>query len=111
MKPKVTKFIFGGFADISISRLECTEANILKIIDLFEHKTVIMEIGDVEIYSTLFQSIKSLSAKYSTPLNSDSPYADVVLLTDGYNLNELIHCILISDCESFSIEKVENHNT
>lgn len=109
MRTKVTKFIFGGVADISVSRIACSEKNILNIIGLFEHETVIMEIGDVEINSSLFQSIKTLSVNYVTSLCDDLPYTDVVLMVEGCNLEELIHYILVSECESFSIEEVEKH--
>lgn len=109
MRTKVTKFIFGGIADISISRITCSEENILNIIGLFEHETVIIEIGDVEINSLLFQSIKALSINYVTSLCDDLLYTDVILMIDGCNLEELVHYILVSECESFSIEEVENH--
>ena len=109
MRTKVTKFIWGDIADIYISRFNCTEENLLNIIGLFEYETVIIEIGDVEKNSPLFQVIKTLSINYITPLNDDLPYTDVVLMVNGCNLEELIHYILASECESFSIEEVGNH--
>lgn len=111
MRPKVTKFIFGSITDISVSRIACSEKNILSIIGLFQHETVIMEIGDVEINSPLFQSIKTLSINYVTSLCDDLPYTDVILMVEGCNLEELIHYILISECESFLIEEVESYIT
>lgn len=44
-----------------------------------------------------------------TSLCDDLPYTDVVLVVNGCNLEELIHHILVSECESFSIKGVENH--
>lgn len=38
MRPKVTKFIFGSITDISVSRIACSEKNILSIIGLFNMK-------------------------------------------------------------------------
>ena len=51
---KVSKFIWGDISNISISHFNCTEDNILDIIDLFECETVILEIGDVEKNTSLF---------------------------------------------------------
>ena len=48
MRPKVTKFIWGDIVNISISRFNCSEVGLLNIIGLFEHETVIVEIGSVE---------------------------------------------------------------
>ena len=66
MRTKVTKFIWGDIVNISISRFNCSEENILNILNLFKYKTVIVEIGDVEKNSTLFQAIKTLSTNYIT---------------------------------------------
>lgn len=110
MRTKVTKFIWGDIANISISRFNCSEDSLLNIIGLFEYETVIIEIGTVEKNSPLFRAIKTLSINYTTSLYDDSPYTDVVLMVNGCNLEELIHYILVSECESFSIEGVENHS-
>lgn len=109
MRTKVTKFIWGDIVDISISRVNCSEDSLLDIIGLFEYETVIIEIGDVEKDSLLFQTIKTLSINYTTSLYDDLPYTDVVLSINGCNLEELIHYIIESECESFSIEGVGDH--
>lgn len=109
MRTKVTKFILGDIENISISRFNCSEENLLNIIGLFEYETAIIEIGTVEKNSPLFQSIKTLSINYKTSLYDDLTYTDVVLMVNGCNLEELIHYILVSECESFLIEGVENH--
>ena len=109
MRTKVTKFIWGDIENISISRFNCSEDSLLNIIGLFEYETVIIEIGSVEKSSPLFQSIKTLSINYTTSLYDDLTYTDVVLMVNGCNLEELIHYILVSECESFLIEEVENH--
>lgn len=110
MKTKVTKFIWGDIANISISRFNCSEDSLLNIIGLFEYETVIIEIGTVEKTSPLFQSIKTLSINYTTSSYDELAYTDVVLMASSCNLEELIHYIFISDCESFLIEGVENHS-
>ncbi len=110
MKPKVTKFIWGDISNITISRFNCSEDRLLNILGLFEYETVIIEIGSVEKNSLLFQAIKTLSINYTTPLRNDLPYTDVVLMVNGCDLEKLIHYILVSECESFSIEGVENHS-
>ena len=109
MRTKITKFTLGDIADISISRFNCSEDNLLNIIRLFEYKAVIIEIGTVEKNSSLFQIIKKLSINYMTSLYDDSPDTDVVLIMDGCNLEELIHYILASECDSFFIAGVEDH--
>lgn len=110
MRTKVTKFIYGDIKNISISRFNCSEDNLLYIIGLFEYETVIIEIGTVEKNSPLFQAIKTLSINYTTSLYDDLPYTDVVLMINGCNLEELIHYIFVSECESFLIEGVENYS-
>ncbi|MCI8331815.1 MAG: hypothetical protein HFE78_03220 [Clostridiales bacterium] len=109
IRPKVTKFIWGDIVDISISRVHCSEDRLLDIIGLFEYENVIIEIGDVEKDSLLFQTIKTLSINYTTSSSDDLPYTDVVLSINGCNLEELIHYIIASECESFSIERVGDH--
>ena len=108
MRIKATKFIWGDVADISISRFNCSEDNLLSIIRLFEYKAVIIEIGAVEKSSSLFQIIKKLSINYITSLYDDSSDTDVVFIMDGCNLEELIHYILASECDSFFIAGVED---
>lgn len=110
MRAKVTKFIWRDIQNISISRFNCSEDSLLNIIGLFKYETVIMEIGSVEKNSPLFQTVKTLSIKYMTSLYDDFPYTDIVLMVSSCNLKELIHYILASECESFSIEGVENHS-
>lgn len=110
MRTKVTNFTWGGIKNISIMRFNCSEDNLLNLIDLFEYKAAIMEIGTVEKNSSLFQAIKTLSINYMTSLYDDCPYTDVVLMVNSCDLEELIHCILIAECESFSIEGVENNS-
>ena len=110
MRAKVTKFIWGDIADISISRFTCAEDRILNIIELFEYKTVIVQIGDVGKNSDLLQAIKKLSIHYKTSLYDDLLYTDVVLMLDACNLKELIHYIFVSECESFSMEEIGNQS-
>lgn len=110
MRPKVTKFIWGDIVNISISRFNCSEVGLLNIIGLFEHETVIVEIASVEKNSPLFHAIKTLSINYTTSLYDDLPYTDVILMVNGHNLEELIHNILTSECESFLIEEVAGHS-
>lgn len=111
MRIKITKFIWGDVSDISISRFNCSENNLLNIISLFEYKIVIIEIGAVEKSSSLFQKIKKISINYMTSLYDNSPDTDidVVLIMDGCNLKELIHYILSSECDSFFIAGVEDY--
>lgn len=109
MRTKITKFTLGDIADISISRFNCSEDNLLNIIRLFEYKIVIIEIGAVEKGSSLFQIIKKISLNYMTSLYDNSPDIDVVLIMDGCNLEELIHYILSSECDSFFIAGVEDY--
>lgn len=110
MKNKITKLVLGDVANISISRFDCSEDRLLKIVDLFEYETVIIEIGEVEINSPLFQSIKEFSIKLKAPCDNDLLYTDVVFMVKGCDLVKLIHNIFISDCGSFSLEKVGDQN-
>ncbi|MBS5734814.1 MAG: hypothetical protein KHW87_08985 [Clostridiales bacterium] len=106
---KVSKFIWGDISNISISHFNCTEDNILDIIDLFECETVILEIGDVEKNTSLFQTIKKLSINFKALLHNDLLYSDVVLMVNAESLKELIHHIFISRCESFTIEEIGDY--
>lgn len=110
MKAKVSKFIWGNISNISISRLNCSEEIILNIISLFKYKTVIIEIGDINKNSALFQKIRTLSINYNELSHNDSLYTDVIFIIDSYNLKELIHYIFISECDSFSIENIEDYS-
>ena len=110
MRIKVNKLILGDVADISVSRLNCSEDNVLKIIDLFEYENVIIEIGNVEKCSSLFQIIRSLNLKYTTSFHDDLPYTDIVLMANDCNIKEIIHHIFASECESFSLESVTHHS-
>lgn len=106
MRPKVTKFVFGGIANISVRRFSCSEYNIWNVVNIFEHKNIIVEIGDVDKNSTLFQAIKHLSINYETSKNDDSQYTDVAVMINVNNLREIIHYIVASECESFSINDI-----
>lgn len=106
MRPKVTKFVFGGIANISVRRFSCSEYNIWNVVNIFEHKNIIVEIGDVDKNSTLFQAIKHLSINYETSRNDDSQYTDVAVMINVNNLREIIHYIVASECESFSINDI-----
>ena len=64
---KITTFTFGDIASVSIARFECTKDRILNILNLFEYKNAVIEIGCIEKTSALFQIIKTLSIKYSMP--------------------------------------------
>lgn len=106
MRPKVTKFVFGGIANISVRRFSCSEYNIWNVVNISEHKNIIVEIGDVDKNSTLFQAIKHLSINYETSRNDDSQYTDVAVMINVNNLREIIHYIVASECESFSINDI-----
>ena len=106
MRAKVSKFIWNDIVDISVSRLDCSEVNILKILDIFKYENVILEIGDVERDSLLFNKIKTLSINYATLLPDDSSYTYVILMVNASNFIELLHYIFATDCESFLIETV-----
>ena len=110
MRTKITKFTWGDIVNISISRFNCSEDSILNIINLFGYETVIIEIGTVKKNSSLFQAIKMFSINYTTSLYDDFPYTDVAFMINVCNLKELIHCIFVLECESFSIEGIESHS-
>lgn len=106
MRPKVTKFVFGGIANISVRRFSCSEYNIWNVVNIFEHENVIMEIGDVDKNSTLFRTMKHLNIHYETSRNDDSQYTDVAVMVNVSNLRDIIHDIVASECESFSINDI-----
>lgn len=110
MRIKVNKLILGDVANISVSRLKCSEDNVQKIIDLFEYENVIIEIGSVEKCSSLYQTIKTLNLKYSTSLYDNLPYTDIVLMANKCNIKEIIHHIFASECESFSLKSITHHS-
>lgn len=107
MKSKVTKFICGDIANITVNHFKCSKDSILKIMNLFEYETLIIEVGDVEKNSSLFQAIKTLSINYTTSLYDNLPYTDVALMLNVCNLEELIYNIFTSERESFSINGVD----
>ena len=45
---KITTFTFGGITSVSIDRFECTKDRILNILNLFEYKNAVIEIGCIE---------------------------------------------------------------
>ena len=51
---KITTFTFGDIASVSIARFECTKDRILNILNLFEYKNAVIEIGCIEKTSALF---------------------------------------------------------
>lgn len=110
MRIKVSKLVLGNVADISVSRFNCSEDNVLKITDLFEYENVIIEIGNVEKCSSLFQTLRTLNLKYTTSLYDDLPYTDVVIMAKTGNVKEIIHHVFASECESFSLEYVTHHS-
>ena len=61
MYEKITTFTFGGITSVSIARFECTKDIILNILNLFEYKNAVIEIGCIEKTSVLFQIIKHLA--------------------------------------------------
>ena len=80
MKIKVKKLILGNVVNISINRINCSEDNIRKVIDLFEYENVIIEIGGVKKCSSLFQTINSLDIDFTTSLYDDLPYTDIIMM-------------------------------
>lgn len=103
MYGKITTFTFGDIANVSIARFECTKDIILNILNLFEYKNAVIEIGCIEKTSALFQIIKTLSIKYSMPPRQNPLYTDIVFEISGHYIAKLLCCILESECESFCI--------
>ena len=77
---KITTFTFGDIASVSIARFECTKDRILNILNLFEYKNAVIEIGCIEKTSALFQIIKTLSIKYSMPPRGKIRYIRILFL-------------------------------
>lgn len=100
---KITTFTFGDIASVSIARFECTKDRILNILNLFEYKNAVIEIGCIEKTSALFQIIKTLSIKYSMPPRQNPLYTDIVFEISGRYIAKLLCCILESECESFCV--------
>lgn len=48
MYEKITTFTFGDITGVSIARFECTKDRILNILNLFEYKNAVIEIGCIE---------------------------------------------------------------
>ena len=48
MCKKITTFTFGDITGVSIARFECTKDRILNILNLFEYKNAVIEIGCIE---------------------------------------------------------------
>ena len=48
MYGKITTFTFGDITGVSIARFECTKDIILNILNLFEYKNAVIEIGRIE---------------------------------------------------------------
>ena len=103
MYGKITTFTFGDITGVSIARFECTKDIILNILNLFEYKNAVIEIGCIEKTSVLFQIIKTLSIKYSMPPRQNPLYTDIVFEISGHYIAKLLCCILESECESFCI--------
>ena len=67
MCKKITTFTFGDITGVSIARFECTKDRILNILNLFEYKNAVIEIGCIEKTSALFQIIKHLALSIQCP--------------------------------------------
>lgn len=80
MYGKITTFTFGDITGVSIARFECTKDIILNILNLFEYKNAVIEIGCIEKTSALFQIIKTLSIKYSIPPPGKIHYIRILFL-------------------------------
>ncbi len=106
MKIKVKKLILGNVVNISINRINCSEDNIRKVIDLFEYENVIIEIGGVKKCSSLFQTINSLDIDFTTSLYDDLPYTDIIMMINSIDIDKIIHQVFISECESFSLKSI-----
>lgn len=108
MGTKISKLVLSDIANINISRFECSECNVLNVLRLFEFGAVIIEIGNVEKCSSLFQELESLNIHYIKSLDEELPCMDVILLTDICTLQEIIHHIFVSECEVFSVVGIKN---
>ena len=88
MKIKVKKLILGNVVNISINRINCSEDNIRKVIDLFEYENVIIDID------------------FTTSLYDDLPYTDIIMMINSIDIDKIIHQVFISECESFSLKSI-----
>lgn len=95
-------------ADIIISGIECTETNVLKVLDFLPLKDIIVEIGDVKKNDILFEKVKQLSLKYTTSIEGDSPYYDIIFMTKIEQFKQLVRYVFESDSESFSITSIND---
>lgn len=59
MYGKITTFTFGDIASVSIARFECTKDRILNILNLFEYKNAVIEIGCIEKNECSFSNNKN----------------------------------------------------
>ncbi len=110
MKLKISPLLWGDVVDIFISRLHCSEDNILKIVELFEYEYAIIEVGDVEASSSLFQAILSLNLKYTTSFHNDPTYSDIVLMVSGDRLKEILHHVFASECEYLALTSIAHQS-
>lgn len=95
-------------ADIYIHRIDCTEKNILKLLDMFTFKNMIVEISDVKKSDAIFEKIKGLAFRHTTSIGDESSYFDVVLMADVEQFKEFVKYILESDSEFFAITSIDN---
>lgn len=107
---KVEKYVYKRMADIYFHRIDCTETNILTVLNLFSWDKVVSIIGDVQKDDPLFEEIKRLSLKYTTSPEGKTPYFDVVVATDIEQFKGLVKFIFESDSEGFAITNIKGEN-
>ena len=110
MEIKVEKYIYKKMSDIFIKRINFTQENIFKILEIFSLKNVVVEIGDVQKSDVLFEKIKRFNLKYKTSNENATPYFDIVLMASIEQIKELIDCILDTESEAFAITNVSDEN-
>ena len=109
-KAKIYKFKYQAITDLFIQRVDCTEINIIQLINLFKFENVVVGIDDVNKNDPLFLTMDQHNFKYTTSFDDGSLYTDVILLTNIYNLEIIIHRIFESEIESFFITNIANQS-
>lgn len=110
MEIKIEKYVYKRMADIYIRRIDCTEANILKVLDLFSWQNVIAVIGDLQKKDALFEKIMHLNLKYTTSPEGKNSCFDVAIIANIEQFKELTKCIFQSDSEGFAVINTKNEN-
>lgn len=110
MRSKIRKYCWGAIANVSVEDVSISDSIVLNILGLFDYDMIIIDIGDVEKDSQLFNAVKDHNIKCKIWQTKEEQYVDVTLMINRSDVEMLIHYIFSSDVESFAVTEVNDES-